>query len=309
MKKLVITGGCGFIGSNLLRVLNNSGLYDITLFDNLSRGKLSHVNDLGSYRFFDGDIRDNTALTECFRGMDAVVHLAAYGSVVESVSDPEENFDINVRGTFNVLNACRGAGVQRLVFASTGGALIGNAIPPVDEKSLPRPISPYGASKLAGEGYCSAFAGAYGMDIIALRFANVIGPMSWHKNGAVTKFFKALMSDEPIEIYGDGTATRDYLYVEDLCTGISLALQSSLSGFHTLHLASAREVSVSELARIAASVASKPDHSLLYRTKRAGEVERNFANYERAREALGFTPKYSLEEAMELTWHWMQEQS
>ena len=121
------------------------------------------------------------ALTEAVgRDITAVIHLAASGSVVDSVTFPEENFANNVQGTFNLLEACKKNNVYKIVFASTGGALIGNA-PPVNESSLPRPISPYGASKLAGEGYCCSFAHSYNMDITALRFANIIGPISWHK--------------------------------------------------------------------------------------------------------------------------------
>ncbi len=125
-------------------------------------------------------------MTELCRDVDAIVHLAAAGSVVDSVADPTANFEANAVGTFSVLNAARAADVGRLVFSSTGGALIGNAEPPVNEQSLPKPISPYGASKLAAEAYCHAFAKAYGMTTVALRFANVYGPYSGHKKGAIT---------------------------------------------------------------------------------------------------------------------------
>jgi UDP-glucose 4-epimerase len=205
-----------------------------------------------------------------------------------------------------MLDEARKAGVPRFIFASTGGALIGNAEPPVDETSLPRPISPYGSSKLCGEAYCSSFAAAYGMSVTALRFANVIGPWSWHKRGAVTAFAKALLEDRPITIYGDGSATRDFLMVDDLCQGIRLALETSLPDFNVFHLASGREGSVGELARLMCDTAGKPDHPIEFREKRAGEVERNFATYERAKASLGFTPKHRLEDALAETWRWME---
>ena len=306
MKNVLVTGGCGFIGANLVTMLRNRG-YAITILDNLSRGSLAYLDDADAYDFVEADIRDEDAVLSAAKGMDAVIHLAAFGSVVESVASPEENFSVNAIGTFKVLNASRRAGIRQVVFASTGGALIGNATPPVNEQSVPRPISPYGASKLAGEGYCCAFANAYDMSITALRFANVVGPISWHKKGAVTAFFKAIMDGNPIRIFGDGSATRDFLYVEDLCQGISAALEAKKSSFNAYHLASGREVSIKELAEIARTVSSAPNHPIDFDLKRKGEVERNFATYNLAQQELGFSPTVPLELAMKRTWNWFQE--
>lgn len=306
MYKIVITGGCGFIGANLVQLLS-AGRNQITVVDNLSRGSLEYIGSVAHVEIFEYDIRDGESMTKAFHRKDVAVHLAAYGSVVESVADPNENFSINVGGTFNVLRAAKSSGIKKLIFASTGGALIGNATPPVNEDSAPRPISPYGASKLAGEGYCSAFAHSYDMDIICLRFANIIGPFSWHKKGAVTAFFKAILSGEPITIYGDGTATRDFLYVDDLCRGIEAAIKSSLTGFHVFHLASGREVSVIELAELCRKIAGVPEYPIIFKNKRKGEVERNFADYALAKEKLNFEPKVSLEDGLKLTWEWFRE--
>lgn len=308
MANLLVTGGCGFIGANLAPLLRGRG-HRVTILDDFSRGSRDHLDDVGAYTIIEADIRNEDAVARAAAHQDAIVHLAAYGSVVESVVAPEENFSVNVEGTFRVLNAARRAGVKQVVFASTGGALIGNASPPVDERSVPRPISPYGASKLAGEGYCCAFAHAYDMSVTALRFANVVGPISWHKKGAVTAFFKAIMSGHPIRIFGDGTATRDFLYVDDLCRGIIAALEAKKAGFNAYHLASGREVSVKELAKIACQAAAAPNHPIHFDTRRKGEVERNFANYELAERELGFSPTVSIEEAMALTWAWFRKNS
>ena len=306
MSELLVTGGCGFIGATLAPMLRAKG-HQVTILDNLSRGSVAYLDDPAAYTIVEADIRDEEAVFEAASGKDAVIHLAAYGSVVESVADPVENFFINVEGTFKVLNAARRAGVQQVVFASTGGALIGNATPPVNEQSVPRPISPYGAGKLAGEGYCCAFANAYDMSITATRFANVVGPISWHKKGAVTAFFKAIMDGNPIRIFGDGKATRDFLYVADLCRGIIAGLEARKPGFNAYHLASGREVSVGELARIACVAAGAPDHPIIFDPKRKGEVERNFATYDLAEQELDWRPKVSIEEAMALTWQWFQD--
>ena len=305
MSKLLVTGGCGFIGANLLPMLRANG-HEITIIDNFSRGNISFLDDSNAYEVLEGDIRNEDFVKEVALGKDAIIHLAAYGSVIESVLAPEENFSVNAEGTFKVLSAARHAGVKQVIFSSTGGALIGNAPIPVNEQSVPRPISPYGASKLAGEGYCCAFANSYDMSVTALRFANVVGPISWHKKGAVTAFFKVIMAGNPIKIYGDGSATRDFLYVGDLCQGIIAALNAKKPNFNVFHLASGREVSVKELADIVCRTASVPDHPIVFDPKRKGEVERNFAAFNLAQKELGFRPTVSLEEAMEITWNWFK---
>lgn len=304
-RTVLVTGGCGFIGSNLVPHLIERG-HRVKVYDNLSRGRAEWVAAT-DVPVIQGDVLDRSALSRALEGVDAVVHLAAYGSVVESVQAPVANFDNNVQGTFNVLDCARLAGVRKVVFASTGGALIGNATPPVSEQSLPKPISPYGASKLCGEAYCSAFGSAYGMETVALRFANVYGPISAHKKGAITVFIKALMTGAPITIYGDGTASRDFLYVEDLCRGIGLALRAELKPGTVMHLAAANEVTVKDLARALARTAGKPDHPIEYFDKRPGEVDRNFARYDLAKSLIGFEPQWSFERGLAATWAWFQQ--
>jgi UDP-glucose 4-epimerase len=302
--KILVTGGCGFIGANLVPKLESLG-YSVNILDNLSKGSLKYVKDANA-KVFIGDIRDPKIVTEALKGVSSVVHLAAYGSVVESVINPMENFDINVGGSLNVLNECRKAGVRKIIFSSTGGALIGNAEPPVNELSLPRPISPYGSSKLCFEAYCSSFSSSYSMDITALRFANVIGPVSWHKKGAVTAFMKAIMNNKKITIYGDGKATRDFIYVDDLCHGIAQALKTPLVGFNPIHLSSGKEVSVKDLAELICKVSKVNNHPIEFLSERVGEVERNFADYTLASKLLGFHPATDLQKAIEITWDWFQ---
>lgn len=298
---ILITGGRGFIGVNLVQYLSNFS--KIIIYDNLNRASPTGWIE-GNVRMIQGDILDEEKLRDAMQGVTHVVHLAAYGSVVESVHDPTINFDVNVRGTFNVLKAASKAGVGRFVFASTGGALIGDAMPPVNEDSVPKPISPYGSSKMCGEAYCYAFAKSFGLETVCLRFGNVYGPHSAHKKGAVTTFIKSLLNKSPIVIYGDGSASRDYIYVDDLCAGIKAALDVSLHGEQVLHLASARETTVLQLAMILKAIANKPDHPIQFLPKRRGEVSRNFATYEKAKRILGFIPNWSLEDGLNSTWEW-----
>lgn len=304
-QRVFITGGCGFIGANLIRRLLAGGA-DITVWDNLATGRREYLDGL-EVDIRNGDIADTAGLAAAMVRADAVVHLAASGNVVDSVADPRANFQANAAGTFSVLDAARSANVGRVVFASTGGALIGNAEPPVSERSLPKPISPYGASKLVGEAYCQAFAHSYGMTTVALRFANIYGPYSGHKKGAITRFFRALHEGLPLEIYGDGTASRDFLYVDDLCDGIERGVSTPLTGATVAHIASGRETTVSELADACRRAAGLPDHPVDRQPKRPGEVERNFADYAYAAEKLGFRPQVSLDEGLTHTWQWLVE--
>jgi len=305
--KIFITGGCGFIGTNLTRMLIENSHF-VTIFDNLTTGNIENIKGLENVDFIKGDIRDSKKVQECCAGHDAIIHLAAFGSVIDSVASPWENFEINVMGTLSVLDAAKNSDIRHIITASTGGALIGNAKPPVDENSVPRPISPYGASKLSGEGYCSAYANSYNLNITSLRFANVIGPYSWHKKGAVTAFMKSIITRDEIVIYGDGSATRDFLYVDDLCNGINLALNRKNHGYKVYHLSGGEETSIKSLLDLIIVESGIQSIKIVKKDKRAGEVNRNFANYELAFNELGFKPKTELKLAISKTWKWFNEQ-
>lgn len=292
------------MGATLVRRLVTAG-QPVRVLDNFSTGDPAYLAGTGA-EVVRGDIRDESVLDTALAGTRAVVHLAAAGSVVESVADPGNNFSVNVLGTFRVLDAARRAGIERVVLASTGGALIGDAPPPVSERSLPKPISPYGASKLAGEGYAHAFASAYRLRTVALRFGNVYGPWSARKRGAVTLFFRAIQAGEPIVIYGDGSASRDYLHVEDVARAIELSVDRDVPGGTVLHIASGVETTVTELADLCRNAAGLPDHPVEYRPARAGEVGRNFASYDLAREMLGYQPTISREAGIRDTWEWFR---
>ena len=301
---ILVTGGCGFVGANLVPELLARG-HAVRVFDDFSAGGPERLAPHGDVEVVQGDVRDAEAVAGAAAGAEAVIHLAAAGNVADSVADPFGNFEVNAHGTLCTLQAAARAGAARFVFASTGGALIGDAPPPVDESSLPRPISPYGASKLCGEGYCHAFRGAYGLPTIALRFANVDGPRSERKRGAVTRFVRAALDGSPITIYGDGSATRDFIHVRDLCAGIVAALDArELDG--VLHLASERETSVRELARLVLDAAGA-EVPVEHVDRRPGEVERNFAIAARAREVLGWRAEIGLEEGLAETVAWFRD--
>jgi UDP-glucose 4-epimerase len=301
MKSYLITGGCGFIGINLVKRLRERG-DAVRVLDNLSMGRREDLESLGA-QLIVGDIRDKEDVAEAVKGCQTSVHLAAHTRVVESVSDPSPNFEVNVIGTMNVLQASHKAGVRKFIFASTGGAILGEQEPPVHEDMVPRPVSPYGASKLAGEAYCSAFAGSFGLNTVALRFSNVYGPYSYHKGSVVAQFFKNLLQGQPLTIYGDGSQTRDFVFVEDLIEAILLADQHDTPG-EVFQIASGRETSIAELVWLMKQVLPGSSFDIRHEPARAGEISRNYARIEKASRLLAYEPKMQLEEGLERTWQW-----
>jgi len=207
-----------------------------------------------------------------------------------------------------VLDAARRAGIARTVQASTGGALIGDATPPVNEQSLPKPLSPYGASKLAGEGYAHAFAKTYGLRTVAVRFGNVYGPWCARKRGVLNVYFESLHDGVPLVIFGDGTASRDYVHVSDIAQALQLALEKDVPGGTVVHAASGVETPLTVLADLCRQAAGLPDHPIEYRPARAGEVGRNFATYDLAHELLGYSPTVRREDGLPRLWQWFKDE-
>lgn len=309
MKSFLVTGGCGFIGVNLVSRLVRAGSR-VRILDDLSLGKREYVQPFGG-EVFVGDVRDRAAVAEAVNGVDSVIHLAAHTRVTDSIADPRLNFEINVVGTLNVLEASRAAGVQSFIFASTGGAIVGERKPPVHEEMAARPISPYGASKLAGEGYCSAFHGSFGLNTVALRFSNVYGPHSYHKGSVVAHFIKQALRRQPLVIYGDGKQTRDFLYVEDLADAICARAigGADRAAGEVFQMGSGRETAVNEIALIIQSLVKAVgiEVPILYEPARRGEIYRNYADINKAATAIGYRPKTPLNEGIAATFAWFRE--
>ena len=283
MKQVLITGAEGFIGTNLIFKLHQKYGNNIKIVG-VDSGINSSTNSSSTNQFVEHnkfDLRDTDKLTNLMkRGCDLVVHLAAKGNVVESVDDPIENFECNVVSMMSVLEAMRSSNVKNIVFSSTGGALMGNTPPPVNEQSVPNPISPYGASKMACEGYISAYAGSYGLNASIARFGNVYGSWSSHKKGVVNKWLMAAINNEPIEIYGTGHETRDYIHVSDIAEGLialmelidQKSIDTNCGQVETFHLANSEEVSLLDLSKHIQTATDK-DINIIFKDSRAGEVK------------------------------------
>ena len=311
LKTILITGGCGFIGTNLVKYLYERR-YKVRILDNLSTPSPiwtpdTHLSSLPpltqSTELLAGDIRDPEMIKKALEGMDAVVHLAAHASVVESLKKPKENWDVNVNGTLNLLEACRHKGVGKFIFASSN-AVLGEQPPPVDESKIPQPLSPYGASKLAGEALCSTYYHAFGLNTISLRFANCYGPHSEHNPSVITRFMDWARQGKPLIVYGDGNQTRDFIHAFDICQAIHLALTTLDSENKTqdlllFQIASGVETSVNELADLIRKIDADHQIPVIYEPRRKGEIERNYSDITKAKKLLGFEPKTTLKEGLE----------
>jgi len=314
----LITGGCGFIGTTLIaRILKENPGAGIRILDNLSVGSR---NDLSTVTKFSealptdikqppkgvellvGDIRDAFECKSAAAGVDVIVHLAANTGVGPSVENPVFDMECNVAGTLNVLEAAREKGIKQFIFASSG-APVGEVEPPIHEEIAPHPVSPYGASKLAGEGYCSAYFQTFGVRTVALRFGNVYGPGSKHKSSVVAKFIRQALEGETCEIYGDGKQTRDFIYIDDLIEAVILA-SAFEDGGEVFQIATNRESTVNEVVEMVKQELKSIgdiDMKLIYGEPRLGDVLRNYSDTSKARNVLGWDPEHTLKDGIEKT--------
>jgi UDP-glucose 4-epimerase len=301
MGGVLITGGAGFVGSNLARELVGAGTA-VRVLDRFDAVTTDYLDGL-DVRKVDGSITDPAVVRRAVKGADAVVHLAAMSGVAPSVEHPERDFEVNVRGSFNVLDAVRGSGVGRVVFASSG-AVLAAAKPPLSEDILPSVLSPYGASKLYGEAALQAFQSVYGFTGVVLRFSNVYGPNCDHKRSVVAEFLRRAMRGKPLVIYGNGRQTRDFLHVDDVCRAVQIALRSPSSG--VFQLGTGVETSVARLANLVQK-ATGTTLEIERRPLRPGEAARNFVDPAKARRVLRWEPRVRLPEGLASTFAWMRD--
>jgi UDP-glucose 4-epimerase len=325
LMRWLVTGGCGFIGRNFIRLVLARTNDAVRVIDDGSVGTRAELEQIGPVVALDadtlqatagvaasrielvtGDVRDGALARRVVVGADAVVHLAANTGVGPSVADPMRDCTINVLGTLNYLEACRHGGVGRFVFASSG-APVGDCEPPIHEELAPHPVSPYGASKLAGEAYCSAYKRSFGIDTVALRFGNCYGPLSSHKGSVVAKFIREALAGQAWEIYGDGAQTRDFIYVDDIAEAIYRAAITPGIGGEIFQIATNTETTVAELAeslRAALERNGVPTHGIRHAGARIGDVKRNYSDTRKAQARLGWKARMSLTDGLDRTVKW-----
>lgn len=303
MRRVIITGGAGFIGSHLAEKLANQG-YQITILDDLSTGKMANIEGLltrPNVEFVQGSITDITLLQRLFRDVYYVFHQAAVPSVPRSIENPRASHDVNVTGTLNVLLAARDNSVKKVVYASSSSVYGDTPKLPKVEDMIPGPQSPYAATKIAGEYYCRVFHETYRLPTISLRYFNVYGPRQDPNSqyaAVVPLFISRVSQEKPPIIFGDGKQTRDFTFIDDVVEANILAAESNASGVFNIG-GGGNQISIEKLARLISDLMGK-NIDPIYEKQRLGDVRHSLADISKAK-TFGYEPKYNLEEGLRKT--------
>jgi UDP-glucose 4-epimerase len=313
--RALVTGGAGFIGSHVSAALLAAG-QEVVIIDDLSSGKRANIPDGAQFEHL--DIRSSDAATIVREGrFDTLVHLAAQLDVRKSVADPVADASINIVGTLNLLEATRAASRRpRVVFASSGGAIYGDAVEPPNVETFEKnPESPYAIAKLSVEYYLAYYARVHGLDTVALRFANVFGPRQdpHGEAGVVAIFCERILARRGLTVFGDGEQTRDYVYIEDVVRAVQLAASASLPAPVKLdergfNIGTSVPTSVLTIAATLKQIAGS-DVAVEFAPKRAGEQQRSFVSIEKAARLLEWAPQVTLEAGLSATFRWFQSHS
>jgi UDP-glucose 4-epimerase len=310
LKTYLVTGGAGFIGSNIVRALLERG-DAVRVLDNLTTGRRANLDDLLDHvDLIDGDLRNADLVRNAVRGVDAVLHQAALPSVARSVGDPLTSHDVNATGTLGLLVAARDAGVRRFVYASSSSVYGDTPVLPKSEDLPTNPLSPYAVSKLAGEQYCRVFTRLYGLETVCLRYFNVFGP---HQDPAseyaavVPKFVTAMTRGEPPQVHGDGTQSRDFSYVTNVIAANLLAADRPGVGGEVFNVACGRRSSLLDLVAALNRILGTRIEPR-FDDPRPGDVMHSLADISRAERLLGYEPLVHFEEGLARTVAWYEAQ-
>lgn len=310
-KKIVVTGGAGFIGSNLVKYLVNEE-NQVVVVDDLSTGYLKNIQDLIDKRkidFVKGSITERDLLEDVFRGSDFVFHLAALASVPRSIKDPAQTTLVNVQGTVNVLVAAKDCSVRKVVFASSSSVYGDTPTLPKTEAMAPNPLSPYAVSKLAGEQYCQVFSQVFRLPVVALRYFNVYGPsqdpMSEYA-AVIPRFITSILKGVSPVVYGDGEQTRDFTFIADVIQANIRAAESSVTG--VFNAAAGGSISINALAQSVMRIC-KRQVPIVYEPARPGDIVHSFADSSKAKKAFGYAPAYDIHKGLQETIAWYQSQT
>jgi UDP-glucose 4-epimerase len=309
----LVTGGAGFVGSHLVDALLSCQC-SVRALDNLSTGYLENIKHLiGStsrFNFVEGDVRDFDVCVEQTKDIDVVFHEAAQINPVTAVEKPFYDFEINAKGTLNMLEAAHKNGVKKFIFASTN--VYGDPkYLPIDENHPIDLLSPYAAAKLSGEAYCIVYSRTYGLETVRLRNTNIYGPRQRTKSesGATAIFMEKAIRDERFTIFGDGTKTRDFVYISDVVNANMLAAQKDGISGEVFNVGVGKETSINQLAEIVLKTLGKQELSPLYGPPRDADFSRCIADTSKARRILGYEPRVSIEEGVQKTLEWYKKQT
>jgi len=301
--KALVTGGSGFIGSNLVRALLERG-HEVRVLDNFSTGYRANLAGVeADVELVEGELRSYERVHNAVRGVEVVFHQGALPSVPRSVQDPLTTGAVNVEGTLNVLLAARDEGVRRVVFASSSSVYGNTGTLPRVESAAVDPIAPYAVAKLAAERYCVSFSRVYAIETLALRYFNVFGPRQDPTSqyaAVVPRFIQAIAGGNPVTIFGDGTQSRDFTYVANVVQANMLAAEAEGVNGAVLNIATGSPVTVNDLAATIGRLLDRPVE-IRYLPARAGDVSHSWADFGEAKRLLGYEPSVGIEEGLALT--------
>ncbi|MCC6748444.1 MAG: SDR family oxidoreductase [Deltaproteobacteria bacterium] len=298
--KVLVTGGAGFIGSHLAERLVGDG-HEVVVLDNLSSGHRANLASVERrLRFVEGDIRDAARLSELATGCELVFHQAAIVSVPYSVEHPQESHDVNIQGTFNVLQAARACGVRRVMFACSAAVYGEDPRLPKVEEMAPAPVSPYGVEKITGEYYLGVFNQIYGVETVSLRYFNVFGPRQDPRSpysGVISVFVDRALTGATALVFGDGEQCRDFVYVQNVVDANLLAATVPAARGRCFNVGCGERTSLNELVAILGRLAGRP-LQVEHREARAGDIRASVADIGRARSELGYAPVVGVDEGL-----------
>jgi UDP-glucose 4-epimerase len=308
--KYIVTGGAGFIGSNIAEYLSMNG-HEVIIFDNLFTGKkqnIQHLLEKRTVTFVKGSVTDIHALKKIASGADGIFHEGAIVSVPRSLKNPLATNEANVQGTLNVLVAARDSGVRKVVFASSSSVYGNTPVLPKQEDMKPLPISPYAVSKLSGEYYCRVFSSAYNLPTVCLRYFNVFGPRqdpSSEYAAVIPKFITRILNNQPPVIHGDGEQSRDFTFVKDVVQANIHAMEREVEGI--FNIAYGERHTLKELASTImelTGIRMEP----VFDAAREGDVRHSLADITAARSKLGYLPEYTFKSGLQETVSWFRKQ-
>jgi len=307
-KKILVTGGAGFIGSNLTSALVREGA-EVTVLDDLFTGTVDNIDCLDDINFINGTITDYELVNKLIKKSDIVFNLAVRNIIVSTIS-PRLDFEVNTGGIFNILQAAKNNGIEKVIYASSASVYGNPRYLPINEDDRISTLSPYAASKMSGENYCTAFYESYNVPVVTVRYSNVYGINQNPDNpycGVISKFFDKMMNGYSPAIHGDGEQTRDFTYVDDAVEATMLAALNPKAVGEIFNVASGIETSVNDLAQSIGQIMECPFPPVYIDKRDIDNIRRRVLNIEKIRRVLRWTPTVNLKNGLRKTWEWLSE--
>lgn len=309
MNRVLVTGGLGFVGSNLVRMLVADHGCDVTIVDDLFTGSRSNIAQIEGVKIVEGSVCDRALIDEVMVGKDTVFHLAAR-NIIASMSDPLNDMESNIKGTFNVLESALRTNVRKVVYTSTCSVYGNPRVLPICEDEIPKFLNFYSVSKYAGECYAKTFYAVHGLPVVIMRYSNVYGYNQDPINpycGVIGRFVSNALNNQPLAVHGDGEQTRDFTFVEDACTATILAALDPKSIGAEYNIGTGVETSINRLASEIVRLTNSSSKIIHVDRRDIDNIRRRVVNIEKSRQQLRFFPQYTLDQGLVMTINWLKQ--